>query len=66
MEGYEFTMMTYAKPGFAEGPRVIEAIVGYWQQIGLKPKVRVSEWSVFRKAWMSEKLKIPSIAATAL
>ena len=50
-EGYEFTLMSYARAGCPEFPQVVEAIAGYWEKIGLKPKIRMTEWAVWRKAW---------------
>ena len=54
-EGHEFTLMSYARPGCPEFPLVVEAIAGYWEKIGLKPKIRMSEWTVWRQAWNERK-----------
>ena len=32
---------------------VNEAIAGYWEKIGLKPKIRMTEWAAWRKDWRS-------------
>jgi len=34
---------------------IVETIAGYWQKIGLKPKIQVSDWNIFRKAWAGQK-----------
>ncbi len=54
-EGYEFPLVTYARSGFSELPRIHEAVAGYWEKVGLKPKIRITEWAVWRKAWRSRK-----------
>ncbi len=54
-EGYEFTLVSFVREGFSELPRINEAVAGYWEKIGLKPKMRNSEWAVWRKAWRSRK-----------
>jgi peptide/nickel transport system substrate-binding protein len=54
-EGYEFTLISYDRPGCPEFPRVVEALAGYWQQIGLKPKVRISEWGIWRQSLRDRK-----------
>ncbi len=54
-EGNEFTLISYDRPGCPEFPLVVEAIAGYWQKAGLNPKIRISEWGVWRKAWAERK-----------
>jgi ABC-type transport system substrate-binding protein len=49
-EGYEFTLISYNRAGCPEFPRVVEAAAGYWEKIGLKPKIRLTEFAVWRKA----------------
>ena len=48
-EGYEFTLISYDRPGCPEFPQVVEALAGYWQKIGLKPKIRITEYAVWRE-----------------
>ncbi len=50
-EGYEFPLLTYQRAVFPELHLVVEALVGYWQKIGLKPKIRMGEWNTFMAAW---------------
>ncbi len=54
-EGLEFTLLSYPRTGCPEFQQVVEAVAGYWQKIGLNPKIRVSEWAVWRKAWRERK-----------
>jgi peptide/nickel transport system substrate-binding protein len=50
-EGHEFTMISYPRAGCPEFPLVVEAVAGYWEKIGLKPRIRMSEYAVWRKTW---------------
>ncbi len=36
------------RPGCPEISRVVEAACGYWEKIGVKPKIYNSEWSKYR------------------
>jgi ABC-type transport system substrate-binding protein len=45
--GFSFKAMSYALPSAPESPRIMEALVGYWQQIGLDPKITMIEYAVF-------------------
>jgi peptide/nickel transport system substrate-binding protein len=38
-EGYEFPVPNYSRPGCPELSRVVEASCGYWEKIGVKPKI---------------------------
>ncbi len=49
-EGFEFNILSYAREGCPEFAQVVEAMAGYWQAIGLNPKIRVTEWNVARAA----------------
>ncbi len=53
--GYEFTLISYPRPSCPEYPQVVEAVAGYWEKIGLKPKIQMSEWAVWRLAWREGK-----------
>ncbi len=53
--GHEFNLISFDRAGCPEFPRVVEAIAGYWEKIGLKPKIRISEWPVFRRVWADRK-----------
>jgi ABC-type transport system substrate-binding protein len=43
------------RPGCPEFPQLVEAVAGYWEKIGLKPKIRMTEWNVFRVALRERK-----------
>ena len=47
-EGYEFTVLSYPRAGCPEYPRLAVTVAGYWEKIGLKVKIRRSEWGVWR------------------
>ena len=38
-DGFKFDVYSYVLTGVWETPRVMEALAGYWQQIGLKPNI---------------------------
>ncbi len=52
-EGYEFTFVSYARGGLPEIIRINEAVAGYWEKVGLKPKIRMTDYAAWRKAWRS-------------
>jgi peptide/nickel transport system substrate-binding protein len=54
-EGYEFTLISYPRAGCPEFSLVVEALAGYWEKIGLKPKIKMTEWAVWRQAWKERK-----------
>ncbi len=56
-EGYEFIVPNYARAGFPELSLINEAVVGYWEKAGLKPKIQMTEWAAFRKFWRTRKLE---------
>jgi ABC-type transport system substrate-binding protein len=49
-EGHEVSLISYDRAGCPEFPRMVEAIAGYWEKVGLKPRIRVTEWNVWRSA----------------
>jgi len=38
-EGHEFVVPVFDRTEFPEFPKAAEAVVGYWEKIGLKPKI---------------------------
>ncbi len=54
-EGYEFPLISYPRAGLAEYPQIVEAVAGYWEKAGLKPKIRMTDWSIWRKAFAARK-----------
>jgi peptide/nickel transport system substrate-binding protein len=53
--GFSFKAMSYTIPGIPETPRVMEALCGYWQQIGLDPKISAIEYSAFKASQQQAK-----------
>jgi peptide/nickel transport system substrate-binding protein len=54
-EGHEFGLISYPRAGCPEYPLVVEAMAGYWEKVGLKPKIRNSDWSVWVATWRERK-----------
>jgi ABC-type transport system substrate-binding protein len=54
-EGYEFGVPVFDRSGFPEFPEVAETVVGYWQKVGLKPKIFMTEWNAWREKWRTQK-----------
>jgi peptide/nickel transport system substrate-binding protein len=46
-KGFSFKVISYTLNGVPETPRVIEALAGYWQQIGLDPQITVSDYASY-------------------
>jgi ABC-type transport system substrate-binding protein len=42
--GFSFKFISYTIPGVPETQRVVEAMAGYWQQIGLDPKITTTDF----------------------
>ena len=49
-DGFTFNLMSYAKPGYPDNPRVVEALAGFWQQIGLKPKIIMIDYGTYNSS----------------
>jgi ABC-type transport system substrate-binding protein len=45
--GFSFRFISYTQQGIPETPRVVEAIAGYWQQIGLDPKITAIDYTTY-------------------
>jgi peptide/nickel transport system substrate-binding protein len=56
-EGYEFRIPSYTRLASPEFPVVTEAISGYWEKIGLKPRIFASEWITWRERWLAQKVE---------
>ena len=54
-EGYEFRVPSFTRLACPEFPQIVEALSGYWEKIGLKPRIFVSEWITWRDRWLSQK-----------
>jgi ABC-type transport system substrate-binding protein len=48
-EGYEFGVPSYKRPVCPEFQELVEVVCGYWEKIGLKPKIFMSDWSIFQE-----------------
>ena len=53
--GFALDMHAFQLPGFPEGKAFAEAISGYWEKIGVKPKLIPVDYPAFRKLWIDRK-----------
>ncbi len=49
--GFPLTVHAYQLPGLPEGKAFAEAVSGYWQKIGVQPKLVPVDYPAFRKTW---------------
>ncbi len=54
-EGHEFTLISYPRFRCPEFEKIVEAVAGYWQKIGLKPKILMTDYNMWRVAWAERK-----------
>jgi ABC-type transport system substrate-binding protein len=54
-EGHEFTVACYPRAGCPEFQRLVETICGYWEKVGLKPKILMTTWEAWREKWRQRK-----------
>jgi peptide/nickel transport system substrate-binding protein len=47
-EGTTVTLFSYSLPGLSEGPQLMEAVAGYWGEIGLDPEIVQTEYTTVR------------------
>ena len=47
-DGFEVTIHSYPRSDVPEGPRMIEALAGYFDEIGVKANILASEYSQYR------------------
>jgi ABC-type transport system substrate-binding protein len=45
--GFSFNVISTKLPASVEAPRISEALAGYWQQIGLDPKITVIDYNTY-------------------
>ena len=50
--GFPVQIYSYQLPGFPEGRAHAEALAGYWQKVGLQPKLVPVDYPAFRKTWI--------------
>jgi peptide/nickel transport system substrate-binding protein len=53
--GFPIDVYAFQLPGFPEGKAFAEAIAGYWEKVGLKPKLIPVDYAAFRKNWVDRK-----------
>ena len=47
--GFSFKAISYKLPTSPESPRIMEALAGYWQQIGLDPKITIIDYATYNR-----------------
>ncbi len=45
--GFSFRCVSSVNPNDAQAPRVMEALAGYWEQIGLKPQIATMDYNAY-------------------
>jgi ABC-type transport system substrate-binding protein len=45
--GFSFRVISSVNPASIESPRIMEAVAGYWQQIGLDPKITMIDYNSY-------------------
>jgi peptide/nickel transport system substrate-binding protein len=50
--GFPLGIFAYQIPGLPEGKAMAEAVAGYWQKIGVKPRLIPVDYPAFRKQWV--------------
>jgi peptide/nickel transport system substrate-binding protein len=53
--GFPLDMYAFQLPGLPEGRAFAEAIAGYWEKVGVKPKLIPVDYPAFRKVWVDRK-----------
>jgi peptide/nickel transport system substrate-binding protein len=54
--GFALDVYAFQLPGLPEGKAFAEAIAGYWEKIGIKPKLIPVDYPAFRKLWVDRKI----------
>jgi peptide/nickel transport system substrate-binding protein len=54
--GFALDVYAYQLPGLPEGKAMAEAVAGYWEKIGIKPKLIPVDYPAFRKLWVDRKV----------
>jgi peptide/nickel transport system substrate-binding protein len=50
--GFPISIFAYQLPGLPEGKAMAEAMAGYWQKVGVQPKLIPVDYPAFRKQWV--------------
>jgi peptide/nickel transport system substrate-binding protein len=53
--GFPLDLYAFQLPGLPEGKAFAEALAGYWEKIGVKPKLIPVDYPAFRKLWVDRK-----------
>ena len=53
--GFPLDVYAFQLPGLPEGKAFAEAVSGYWEKIGIKPKLIPVDYPAFRKNWVDRK-----------
>src|SRR3989440_1014621 len=53
--GFPLDVYAFQLPGLPEGKAFAEAVAGYWEKIGIKPKLIPVDYAAFRKNWVDRK-----------
>jgi len=53
--GFPLDVYAFQLPGLPEGKAFAEAVAGYWEKIGVKPKLIPVDYPAFRKLWVDRK-----------
>ncbi|QRZ16154.1 ABC transporter substrate-binding protein (plasmid) [Paracoccus methylovorus] len=56
-EDYKFKVPSYQRPLAPEFPMLVEAVVGYWQAVGLQPVIYNTDFTVFQADWRAGKVE---------
>jgi peptide/nickel transport system substrate-binding protein len=54
--GFPLDLYAFQLPGLPEGKAFAEAVAGYWEKIGVKPKLIPVDYPAFRKLWVDRKV----------
>jgi peptide/nickel transport system substrate-binding protein len=50
--GFPLELYAFQLPGLPEGRAMAEALAGYWQKLGIQPKLVPVDYPAFRKKWL--------------
>jgi len=53
--GFPLDVYAFQLPGLPEGKAFAEAVAGYWEKVGVKPKLIPVDYPAFRKQWVDRK-----------
>jgi peptide/nickel transport system substrate-binding protein len=53
--GFPLDIYAFQLPGLPEGKAFAEAVAGYWEKVGVKPRLIPVDYPAFRKLWVDRK-----------